>query len=76
MNHLQTLYHDTALETIKELHFALGVALQEGIKDEESLNEVSASVGILGVKLMRELARYSVLKVHNCAPGPYGSEVE
>ena len=76
MNHLQSLYHDTALETIKELHFALEVALQEGIKTEESLNEVSASVGILGVKLMRELARYSVLKVHNCEPGPYGSEVE
>ena len=76
MNHLQSLYHDTALETIKELHFALEVALQEGIKTEESRGEVSASLGILGVKLMRELARYSVLMTHNCAPGPYGSEVE
>ena len=68
MNHLQTLYHDTALDTIKELHFALEVALQEGIEDSDNLNEVSASLSILGVKLIRELARYSVLKVHDCEP--------
>ena len=73
MNHLQTLYHNTALDTIKELHFALEVALQEGIEDSDNLNEVSASVSILGVKLIRELARYSVLKVHNCEPGFGGS---
>ena len=73
MNHLQTLYHDTALDTIKELHFALEVALQEGIEDSDNLNEVSASLSILGVKLIRELARYSVLMTHNCSPGPYDS---